>query len=97
MVEGARAIGFGLGIPGPSDFGVVDGILVDRAFHDERRDTALEIATVDELANADSAPRTPSPTCSPPPRSPAHGVVDRGDPARPRGVPSSTGTASSTS
>ena len=49
VVEGARAIGFGLGIPGPSDFGVVDGILVDRAFHDERRDTALEIATVDEL------------------------------------------------
>ncbi|WP_251858137.1 UDP-N-acetylmuramoyl-L-alanine--D-glutamate ligase [Herbiconiux sp. L3-i23] len=49
VVEGARAVGFGLGIPGPSDFGVVEGILVDRAFLDERRDSALEIITVDEL------------------------------------------------
>jgi len=47
--EGARAIGFGLGIPGPSDFGVVDGILVDRAFLEERRDSALEVTTVAEL------------------------------------------------
>ena len=30
--EGARAIGFGLDTPGPSDFGVVEGILCDRAF-----------------------------------------------------------------
>ncbi|MFC4244807.1 UDP-N-acetylmuramoyl-L-alanine--D-glutamate ligase [Gryllotalpicola reticulitermitis] len=50
--EGARAIGFGLGVPGPSDFGVIEGILVDRAFLDERRDTALELTTVDELAAA---------------------------------------------
>jgi UDP-N-acetylmuramoylalanine--D-glutamate ligase len=50
VVEGARAVGFGLGVPGPSDVGVVDGILVDRAFHAERRDSALEIATVAELA-----------------------------------------------
>ncbi|WP_382306149.1 UDP-N-acetylmuramoyl-L-alanine--D-glutamate ligase [Herbiconiux sp. UC225_62] len=49
VVEGARAIGFGLGVPGPSDFGVVDGILCDRAFLDDRRDAALEIVTVDEL------------------------------------------------
>jgi UDP-N-acetylmuramoylalanine--D-glutamate ligase len=47
--EGARAIGFGLDTPGPSDFGVVDGILCDRAFLDERRTAALEIVTVDEL------------------------------------------------
>ena len=37
VVEGARAIGFDLGVPGPSDLGVVDGILVDRAFLDDRR------------------------------------------------------------
>lgn len=49
VVEGARAVGFGLDVPGPSDFGVVDGILVDRAFLAERRDSALEIATVPEL------------------------------------------------
>ncbi|MGX5695361.1 UDP-N-acetylmuramoyl-L-alanine--D-glutamate ligase [Agromyces soli] len=47
--EGARAIGFGLDVPGPSDFGVVEGILCDRAFLDDRQRSALEIATVDEL------------------------------------------------
>lgn len=48
--EGARAIGFGFGIPGPSDFGIVEGILVDRAFLEERFDSALELVTVEELA-----------------------------------------------
>ncbi|MEZ3160883.1 UDP-N-acetylmuramoyl-L-alanine--D-glutamate ligase [Microbacterium sp. BWT-B31] len=52
VVEGARAIGFDLGVPGPSDFGVVDGILVDRAFLDDRRNSALELATLDDLAAA---------------------------------------------
>jgi UDP-N-acetylmuramoylalanine--D-glutamate ligase len=47
--EGARAIGFGLDTPGPSDFGVVEGILCDRAFLEERRTAALEIITVEEL------------------------------------------------
>ncbi|MFT4235307.1 MAG: UDP-N-acetylmuramoyl-L-alanine--D-glutamate ligase [Microbacterium sp.] len=51
VTEGARAIGFDLGVPGPSDLGVVEGILVDRAFLDERRTSALELATVDELAS----------------------------------------------
>jgi UDP-N-acetylmuramoylalanine--D-glutamate ligase len=50
--EGARAIGFGLGVPGPSDFGVIEGIVVDRAFLDERHHTALELTTLDELAAA---------------------------------------------
>jgi UDP-N-acetylmuramoylalanine--D-glutamate ligase len=49
VVDGCRAIGFGLGIPGLSDFGVVEGILCDRAFLDDRHRTALELATVDEL------------------------------------------------
>jgi UDP-N-acetylmuramoylalanine--D-glutamate ligase len=52
VVEGARAIGFDLGVPGPSDLGVIDGILVDRAFLDERRTSALELTTLDELAQA---------------------------------------------
>lgn len=47
--EGARAIGFGTGIPGPSDIGVVEGILVDRAFLDDRHRSALELATLDDL------------------------------------------------
>lgn len=51
VVEGARAIGFDLGVPGPSDLGVVDGILVDRAFLEDRRTSALELTTVAELAS----------------------------------------------
>ena len=50
VTEGARAIGFGLGIPGPSDFGVVEGILCDRAYLEERFTTAIEITTVEQLA-----------------------------------------------
>ena len=52
VVEGARAIGFGLDTPGPSDFGIVDGILCDRAFLDDRATTALELTTLDELRAA---------------------------------------------
>ena len=50
VIEGARAIGFDLGVPGPSDLGVVDGILVDRAFLEERATSALELTTVSDLA-----------------------------------------------
>ncbi|MCY7411763.1 MAG: UDP-N-acetylmuramoyl-L-alanine--D-glutamate ligase [Salinibacterium sp.] len=50
--DGARAIGFGLDTPGPSDFGVVDGILLDRAFGDDRHRAALELTTVAELGEA---------------------------------------------
>jgi UDP-N-acetylmuramoylalanine--D-glutamate ligase len=50
VMEGARAIGFDLGVPGPSDLGVVDGILVDRAFLEERATSALELTTVADLA-----------------------------------------------
>lgn len=50
VIDGCRAIGFDLGVPGPSDVGVVDGILVDRAFLDDRRTSALELTTVQDLA-----------------------------------------------
>lgn len=50
VVEGARAIGFDLGVPGPSDMGVVEGIVADRAFLDDRRRSALELTTVADLA-----------------------------------------------
>ena len=52
VVEGARAIGFDLGIPGPSDLGIVEGLVVDRAFLDDRARSALEITTVAELEEA---------------------------------------------
>lgn len=50
--EGCRAIGFGLGVPGPSDLGLVEDILVDRAFLDERHSSALELATLDDLRSS---------------------------------------------
>lgn len=50
VVDGCRAIGFGLGSPGPSDLGLVDDILVDRAFLEQRRTHALELTTLDRLA-----------------------------------------------
>ena len=52
VVEGCRAIGFGADTPGPSDVGVVDDVLVDRAFLAERATTALELATLDDLRAA---------------------------------------------
>ncbi|MEW2520493.1 UDP-N-acetylmuramoyl-L-alanine--D-glutamate ligase [Actinacidiphila alni] len=42
--EGCRAIGFTLEAPRPSEFGVVDGILVDRAFVEDRGNSAQELA-----------------------------------------------------
>lgn len=51
VVEGARAVSFGLDSPPPSGLGVVEGLLIDRGFHEERFSTALEISSVDELAS----------------------------------------------
>ncbi|UJA07648.1 UDP-N-acetylmuramoyl-L-alanine--D-glutamate ligase [Streptomyces collinus] len=47
--EGCRAIGFTLGAPGPSQLGVVDGILVDRAFVENRYKNAQELAEVSDV------------------------------------------------
>ena len=49
VAEGARAIGFTLGIPGPSMLGVVDDLLVDRAFIPQRRDSAVELAKLADV------------------------------------------------
>lgn len=51
VIEGARAIGFTTGIPEPGMVGVVDGILVDRAFIPERADSAAELAGVTDLVD----------------------------------------------
>ncbi|UYG15566.1 UDP-N-acetylmuramoyl-L-alanine--D-glutamate ligase [Brachybacterium huguangmaarense] len=51
VVEGARAIGLTLGSPAVSELGLVDGVLVDRAFLEERRTSALELAHLDDLAH----------------------------------------------
>ncbi|MFE6129239.1 UDP-N-acetylmuramoyl-L-alanine--D-glutamate ligase [Streptomyces sp. NPDC056437] len=47
--EGCRAIGFTLGTPGPSQLGVVEGLLVDRAFVDNRQQQAQELAEVTDV------------------------------------------------
>ena len=49
VVEGARAIGFTLGTPAPSMLGVVEDLLVDRAFVEQRRDSALELAKLSDV------------------------------------------------
>jgi UDP-N-acetylmuramoylalanine--D-glutamate ligase len=49
VVEGARAIGFTLGIPARSQVGYVEDILCDRAFLDDRANNALEIATLEDI------------------------------------------------
>ncbi len=50
VVEGARAIGFTLGTPAPSMLGLVDDVLADRAFVEDRRHRAAELATVADLS-----------------------------------------------
>lgn len=49
VVEGCRAVGFTLGIPDVSMVGVVDDLLVDRAFIDERTTSAVELARVSDV------------------------------------------------
>jgi UDP-N-acetylmuramoylalanine--D-glutamate ligase len=49
--EGARAIGFTTGLPGRSQVGFVEDILCDRAFLDDRANSALEVATLEDLSS----------------------------------------------
>ncbi len=49
VVEGCRAVGFTLGVPGRAMLGIVDGVLVDRAFVAERATHAVEILAVKDL------------------------------------------------
>ncbi|MEV0846832.1 UDP-N-acetylmuramoyl-L-alanine--D-glutamate ligase [Streptomyces sp. NPDC049954] len=47
--EGCRAVGFTLGAPRPSELGVVDGLLVDRAFVPDRAKQAQELAELTDV------------------------------------------------
>lgn len=49
VVAGARAVGFTLGTPAISMLGIVDDLIVDRAFVEQRRDSALELAKVADV------------------------------------------------
>ncbi|QOT17493.1 UDP-N-acetylmuramoyl-L-alanine--D-glutamate ligase [Paenarthrobacter sp. YJN-5] len=49
VVEGCRAVAFTTNTPAISMVGVVDGLLVDRAFIAERKDSAAELAALSDL------------------------------------------------
>jgi UDP-N-acetylmuramoylalanine--D-glutamate ligase len=58
--EGCRAIGFTLGTPGLSMVGVVDDVVADRAFVEQRKTSAAELATLADVQGtaASLAPHT---------------------------------------
>lgn len=49
--EGARAIGYSLGSPGVAELGVVEDVLVDRAFLAQRQTHAVPLATLGDLVH----------------------------------------------
>jgi UDP-N-acetylmuramoylalanine--D-glutamate ligase len=49
VVEGCRAVGVTLGVPAVSQLGIVEGHLLDRAFHADRRTHAVELGHLDDL------------------------------------------------
>ncbi len=55
VVEGCRAVGFTTVTPAISMLGVVEGLLVDRAFIPERKDSAAELAAMTDFGEV--APR----------------------------------------
>jgi UDP-N-acetylmuramoylalanine--D-glutamate ligase len=50
--EGARAIGFTLGTPSVGMVGLVDDVLADRAFIEDRQNAAAELCTLGDLATS---------------------------------------------
>lgn len=53
VVDGARAIGITLGTPGVGQLGVVEELLVERAFLPQRSTSAAELTSLDELGTQD--------------------------------------------
>ncbi|WP_255218283.1 UDP-N-acetylmuramoyl-L-alanine--D-glutamate ligase [Janibacter terrae] len=49
VVEGCRAIGFTLGTPGPSMLGLVEDVLADRAFVEDRATSAAELGSLADV------------------------------------------------
>ncbi|WP_309133017.1 UDP-N-acetylmuramoyl-L-alanine--D-glutamate ligase [Brevibacterium sp.] len=52
VIAGAKAIGFTTDIPRPGELGLVDDLLVDRAFIPQRYSSAAELATLADVATA---------------------------------------------
>jgi UDP-N-acetylmuramoylalanine--D-glutamate ligase len=59
VIEGCRAIGFTLGVPAVSMLGVVEEILCDRAFVPERRTSAAELGSLDDVRLASGGTLAP--------------------------------------
>ena len=72
VIEGARAIGFTLGVPAIGMLGLVDDVLADRAFVAERRTSAAELATLSDISPA--APHNVSNALAAAALARAHGV-----------------------
>ena len=51
VAEGARAVGFTLGMPGVGMVGLVEDILADRAFIEQRDTSAAELCTISDLSS----------------------------------------------
>ena len=51
VVEGCRAVGITTEIPGLGQLGCVEDLLVDRAFHAQRHNSAVELAALQDLAH----------------------------------------------
>ncbi|PRY56076.1 UDP-N-acetylmuramoylalanine--D-glutamate ligase [Knoellia remsis] len=77
--EGCRAIGFTLGTPAPSMVGLVDDVLADRAFVEQRRHAAAELATLADLRGdaPDVAPHLVADALAAAALARAHGVPTR--------------------
>ncbi|MDO7869345.1 hypothetical protein [Nocardioides jiangxiensis] len=60
VVEGARAIGVTLGMPGVGMLGVVEDLLVERAFLPQRSTSAAELTSLEELGTDDTVTVTRS-------------------------------------
>ena len=75
VVEGARAVGFTLGVPEPGMVGIVDGVLADRAFVDDRQTKAAELGSVHDLT--DPAPHVVANALAAAALARSHGVSPR--------------------
>lgn len=75
VVEGCRAIGFTLGIPGPSMIGLVDDVIADRAFIAGRNTSAAELGTLADLPSL--APHNVANALAAAALARAHGVSQR--------------------
>ena len=88
VVEGCRAIGFGRGVPRVSEVGIVEEVLVDRAFLEQRQTSALELTTLHALDEAGlSAPHVVADVLAAAALARAVGVDPARDPRRARGLP----------